>query len=61
MRYYIDNKKVTRKEAKEYVDRMWGAGTLNKRELEAKEYFMQECDTWCSWVDGFAIEWGQGK
>ena len=58
MRYFIEDTRVTRQEAKEYVDRIWGVGTLTKREFEAKEYFIQECDTWCSWVDGFAIQRG---
>lgn len=61
MRYFIDNTKVTRQEAKEYVDKIWGVGTLTKREIEAEEYFIQECDNWCSWVDGFAIQRGNGK
>lgn len=58
MRYFIDNKRVSRIEAKEYVDGIWGIGTLTKRELEAEEYFIQCCDIWCSWVDGFAIQRG---
>ena len=61
MRYFIEDTRVTRQEAKEYVDRIWGVGALTKRELEAEEYFIQECDTWCSWVDGFAIQRGNLK
>lgn len=58
MRYYIDTTMVTRQEAREYVEKIWGAGTLEKREQEAREYFIEECDDWCSWVDGFAIQNG---
>ena len=56
MKYYIDNKKVSKKKAKEYVEKLWGAGTLARREQEAKEYFSQECDDCCSWADKFAIK-----
>lgn len=58
MKYYINNNKVTKKMAKEYVEKLWGVGSFKKREQEAKEYFIQECDNWCSWADGFSIQGG---
>lgn len=55
MKYFINGKKVSKKEAKEYVEKLWGAGKLAEREQEAREYFSEECDDCCSWADGFAI------
>ena len=55
MEYFIEEKKVSKKEAEKYVNKLWGNGTFEKREQEAKEYFYEECDTVCSWADGFSI------
>lgn len=57
MKFYINGKKVTKKAAKEYVERLWGSGKFEARIQEAKEYFMEECDDVCSWADGFSIKY----
>lgn len=55
MKFYVKGKKVSKKEAKEYMEKTWGKGSFEKRVKEAKEYFMEECDNVCEWMD-FAIE-----
>ena len=57
MRYYINDKEVRRSQAKEYVEKLWGKGKFEEREQEARDYFRDECDSRCSWADGFAIEY----
>lgn len=55
MKFYVKGKKVSKKEAKAYMEQVYGAGSFEKRVKEAKEYFAEECDNYCSWMD-FAIE-----
>jgi len=57
MKYHINYKRVTKRKAREYVDKLWGSGTMEKREQEAREYFAEESDNWCSWADGFSISY----
>lgn len=57
MKYYINDKEVRRSQAKEYVEKLWGKGKFEEREQEARDYFRDECDSRCSWADGFAIEY----
>lgn len=57
MKYYINGKKVTKKVAKDFVEKLWGSGKFEERVQEAKEYFMEESDDVCSWADGFAIKY----
>lgn len=57
MKFYVNGKKVTKKAAKEFVETLWGSGKFEKRLQEAKEYFMEESDNACSWLDGFSIKY----
>ena len=55
MKFKINEKKVSKKEAKEYVEKLWGAGAFERRLQEAREYFQEEADNECAWADGFKI------
>ena len=57
MKFYIKNKKVSKKAAKDFVDKLWGEVKFEARIKEAYEYFSEEEDNYCSFADGFAIEY----
>ena len=52
MKFYYKGQKVSKKDAKEQIDRVWGKGTFDKRVGEALQYFREEPeDDYCSWMD----------
>ena len=48
-------KKVSKKVAKEYIEKFRGKGEFEKRLKEAKLYFLNESDTTITFCDGLKI------
>ena len=55
MKYFIDGKRVSRKEAKEFITNKYGKKRFKNLREQAKEVFEEEC-SYYTWFDGFTIK-----